>query len=369
MSDEAISKANERLKTMNARVSIERRGDRLWLRATLPPKPHINKSQPYQQKVSLGAKATPVGIQYAEQKAKLLGAQLDLGQFNWADWIDTIEAPQERTATIGEWVARFEKDYWNKVKRTPNKEENWKRDYAVVFSRLPKNEPLTLDALLTYIKSTEPDSRPRKRACDYCHKLAEFANLEGREAIKSYKGSYSAKSVDPRQLPSDEEIAKWYETIKNPAWRWVAGAMICYGLRNHEVFRLDAKDFPVMRVTEGKTGDRVVLPLYPEWAERWQLQQKTLPQINQNFSNAKLGTKISGWFYDNKTSFSAYDLRHCYARRCFEFGLAPDWAAGLMGHSVKVHIGTYRAWIDEATYLRVYRQIIYRDERPLPPTI
>jgi hypothetical protein len=108
--------------------------------------------------------------------------------------------------------------------------------------------------LLDFIKTTEPNSRSRKRACDYCHKLAEFAELPGREAIKKYKGAYSAKSVDPRVLPSDNATATWHSTISNPGWRWVAGMLAVYGLRNHEVFRLDLKDFPVIRVLDGKTG-------------------------------------------------------------------------------------------------------------------
>ena len=113
-----------------------------------------------------------------------------------------------------------------------------------------------------------------------------------------------------------------------------------------------------------------MLPLYPEWADAWELGITQLPNLDSNwadYSNAKLGNKISGWFYDSKAPFTAYDLRHCYARRCFEFGLAPDWSAGLMGHSLAIHTSTYRAWIDEETYLKVYRQLIYREGRPLPP--
>ncbi len=119
--------------------------------------------------------------------------------------------------------------------------------------------------------------------------------------------------------------------------------LACYGLRGHEVFRLDLEDFPVVRVLAGKTGARFIYPLYPEWAEDWNLNQIDLPKLSLNYSNAKLDRKIAGWFYDRKAPFNACDLRHCYARRCFEFGMAPDWAAGLMGHLNRVHLTTYRA--------------------------
>ncbi|MBW4633331.1 MAG: hypothetical protein KME30_15975 [Iphinoe sp. HA4291-MV1] len=150
--DEAVANANQRLKAAKARVLIEKRCDRLCLRATLPPKPHTGKGRAFRQRISLGAKATIAGLQYAEQKAKLISAQLDLDKFDWAEWIE--QEPSQEDTTIGEWVERFEEDYWNRVSRTPNKEENWKKDYAQVFSKLPAEKPLTLDSLLTCIKST-----------------------------------------------------------------------------------------------------------------------------------------------------------------------------------------------------------------------
>ncbi|NET37006.1 MAG: hypothetical protein F6K19_34115 [Cyanothece sp. SIO1E1] len=89
--------------------------------------------------------------------------------------------------------------------------------------------------------------------------------------------------------------------------------------------------------------------------------------------NSKLGTKVSGFFYDrqiykNETdTLTAYDLRHCYARRCFEFGLSPDVGAKLMGHSVNTHTRVYRRWIDEAVYWKIYDAAVNRPDRPLCP--
>lgn len=55
--DAKIDEANAALKdkrTGGTRVTIFRRGDRLHLKGTLPPKPHIEKDSPYQQTISLG---------------------------------------------------------------------------------------------------------------------------------------------------------------------------------------------------------------------------------------------------------------------------------------------------------------------------
>jgi integrase len=145
--------------------------------------------------------------------------------------------------------------------------------------------------------------------------------------------------------------------------------MATYGLRNHEVFRLNFSAYPKVYVERGKTGKRLVLPLYPEWAEIWQLWDVKTPDIVniEEQANNKLGIKVSGWFYNNKAPFSAYNLRHCYARRCFEFGIAPDRAAKLMGHSLAIHLKTYRAWFDEEVYLKEYQRVISDINRPLPP--
>lgn len=358
-----LSQANGRLVSGKVGVKIEVKGSRLYLRATLPPKPDSEKTHYYQQRIALGFHANPAGVSLAEAEARKVGVLIDSKEFSW----NPYSKINSYTLTIAHWIEQFERFHWQKTPRTQASETTWKTDYQQIFNKLPKSQPLTVEVLVDCIVKTEPNSRTRKRACDYCYKLADFANLEGKEEIKRFSGSYSAAAVNPRSLPSDGQIAEWRDSLKGSPWRWVAGMLACYGLRGHEVFRLELSDFPVVRVLSGKTGKRFVYPLYPEWAECWNLQDVRLPNIDLTDNNAKLGNKVGGWFYDRKVPFHAYDLRHCYARRCFEFGMAPDWAAGMMGHSVRVHMSVYRAWIDESTYRRVYQAIVERPDRPMPP--
>ena len=369
--DKKIRDANKKLKKKGTRVTIYRRGMRLCLRGKLPPKPHLGKNVCETQVISLGnnAIASEKGILYAANKAKLLTGQLLTGTFRWEDWLDLDKVAPNRleVRTIGYWCIEYEKDYWQRIKRTSEREVNWKKDHGLVFSKLPQDERLTIGILLQYIHTTEPDSRPRKRACDYCYKLAEFAGIEGKEQIRKLTGSYSAKSVDPRLLPSDKEIFDFCNSIQNKNWRWVARMIATYGLRNYEAFRLDINDFPTIHVLKGKTGKRFVVPLYPEWAINWELDQIFSPGIDLNFANSKIGTKVSRWFYVNNSPFPPYNLRHCYARRCFEFGIAPDRAAKFMGHSLQTHLSVYRAWFDESVYLADYQKAISKADRPLPP--
>ncbi|MEH2467814.1 integrase [Nostoc sp.] len=371
--DKKIQQANEQLKKKGTRVIIYRRDNKLWLRGTLPPKPHIQgKDKDYSQFVSLGnnAIASDKGIQYAATKARLLTGQLLAGTFKWEDWIDLDKIAPTRIEArrVADWCNEYEKNYWQMIKRTPDREENWKKDHGLVFSKLPQDVSLSIEILLTYIKTTEPDSRPRKRACDYCYRLAEFAQIEGKEQIRALTGNYSASSVDPRNLPSDKQIFDFCNSIKDSNWRWVVRMLATYGLRNYEPFRLSMEDFPMIRLNLGKTGKRFIVPLYPEWADSWNLQDVSLPNIDHlNYTNSKVGTKVSGWFFDNKAPFPAYNLRHCYARRCFEFEIAPDRAAKFMGHSLSVHLQVYRAWFDESVYIADYNKVIAKEGRPKPP--
>lgn len=365
--DGRIAQANGRLKASKARVSIERRGGTLWLRGTFPPKPGAVQTQPYRQKLALSVKANPAGVQYAEKQARLMGAQLNLKQFDWAEWLG------DRASDVGSvvyWVERFEQNYWQRRKRSPASEKTWKSNYQPVFGRLPGEVVLTPQVLLDAINTTEPDSQPRRRMVQALAKLAKLAKLD--VDFSDLTGNYSARSVNPRSLPSDVHIAEVRASIRNPGWCWVFGMIACYGLRPHEVFHLDLTDFPLVRVLEEtKTGARFVYPLYPEWAIAWELGDCILPALHPETlvaGNSKLGTKVSGFFYESKLPFVPYDLRHCYARRCFEFELGVDMGAQLMGHSPEVHKQTYRAWIDEATYRKVFDRLVFRSDRPLPPT-
>ena len=83
--DQLLSKANDRLKSYKAGISIYKRGDKLSLRGTFPPKPGSDKAKPYQQHLSLGLYCNPAGIKQAEDKAKLLSSQLALEKFDWQD--------------------------------------------------------------------------------------------------------------------------------------------------------------------------------------------------------------------------------------------------------------------------------------------
>lgn len=351
--DQQIKQLNTSLK----RVSIERYGDRLGLRASLPAKLHIKKQGCYQQRIYLGIAATYDGLFVALQKAQRLASDLNLQIFKWENWLSSSHKSFKQKL-VKNYLEEFEVDHWSRIKQTEQALTTWKTGYQRAFKKLDATAEMSVETLLDAIYTTEPDTNTRKKVCLYLNKLAEFAGIseDERLRIRRLSGGYTASSVNPRNLPTDNQILECRTSIKQPGWRWLFGIIAAYGLRSHEAFHLDVSGFPKVRVLQGKTGSRFVLPYHPKWAIDWKLDDIIYPPIQsiENSSHAKLSTKVSGWFSDRKSEFNALDLRHCYARRCFEYRLDATVAAKFMGHKLNVHLDTYSAWFDEEVYSKAY---------------
>lgn len=354
---ERLNRCNGRLKAAKIRVRIQAINQKLYARGTFPPAPGSTKDRPHQQRISLGLPANPRGLALAEEQAKAIGVSLESGSFDWEQYRGT------KAETVTEWITQFERVFQGAP-------ITWKTDYQQPFNKLPPGASLTVPLLEQAALKTAPNSRARLRACNAYRQLADFAGLPS-DSFATIKGNYSASEVDPRSLPTDEQISTWRADIKDPGWRWVYGMLAAYGLRPHEVYSCDLADFPTVRVhEETKTGNRFVWPLYPEWAEGWDLVERVDPPLDlaRGYSNAQLGTKTSK-FFERWGRMQAYDLRHSYARRCLEFGFSPEFGAKMMGHSPETHCRVYRRWIDESTYQAIYQAAIHRTDSPPPPIV
>ena len=367
---EQVAQINKRLKDALMGVRLELLGNTLYLRATLPPKPNIDKSKPYQQRIALGIRANNKGIKRAEAEAYKLAGLIACKEFKWEIYLkDSPEAPPVRY--IKDLISAYEEFYFQTRQRNHKTETTWTVEYYRVFKKLPQDELLTKEAIMKIVTATQPDTRYRKRVCMSLQTLANFAGLNIN--LKPWKGKYSPKKATPRDLPDDLSIAKQFYEIKDENWQWVYGMLATYGLRNHEVFRIDfnsiAKGDYIVRVGENsKTGSRRVWPCYPEWFEQFKLQDVKLPQCNLDRSNADVGHVVTVWFKRN-IPFQAYNLRHCWAVRTLEFGLDISLAAQQMGHSNQVHSELYHHWISERYHQRAFELMMMRPERPQPPVV
>lgn len=361
-----LNQANGRLRAAKVGVIIEAKGDRLYLRATFPPKPDTQKTKPFQQRLALGFHANPTGIKQAELEARKVGAMLDCKEFSWQPYLK--HELHKSKQLVSDWVAKFEQDYFEHRARTPKTETTWKKDYWLVLKQLPSDQELTAQLLTEAILSTTPDSKSRKRYCMVLQAIANFAGIEYN--AKPMAGSYSPKRVSPRDLPEDRLIAEWFAHIRNDSWRWVYGIIATFGLRPHEVFHLDTKELEagayILSVLDGKTGARRVWACYPEWVDSFGLRSPSIPEVTGK-DNSSLGERCTQYFRRAGLPFHLYDLRHCWAIRTLEFGLDVSLAAQQMGHSVQVHTDLYHHWISDRYHQRAFETLMMRSDRPRAP--
>lgn len=359
---ESLEQINAQLKSLKIGVRIWQRGDRLWLQATLPPKPGSDRSHPYQQGIALGIYANPAGLKRAKAEAITLGGLLACKAFSWEPYLKSEPAsePVVTPKSTQDWVREFEDYYFSSRDRNAKTLTTWDKDYRLTFTKLPQKSPLTPELILKAIAITKPNTKSRKRYCMALGALVRFAGLD--LDLRHLSGNYSPTKAAARDLPEEDLIVQIRDRISNPAWQWAYGILAVYGLRPHEIFHLDldrlARRDKVLRVLDGKTGNRICFPFPPQWWEQWELWNIALPSVTAD-SNAHYGQRVSQYFKRNQIGFNPYDLRHAWAVRTLRLGLDITLAAQQMGHSVAIHSQVYHRWISEKTHQEAYDKLIF----------
>lgn len=326
-----LADANNVLKASGCKLRIEVKGSSLVLRGVLPPRTSDRK-EPYRQRLSLGMKLSPAAITQAQSLAQKISFDVDMGRFDWANYSDT----DENQKTCSQWVKLFADSHSETIK--PN---TWIKSYLYYFDKLPQEEILTADVLTMIYDAIAVSKKRSKQLCAIAfQKLAKFAGID----LNLSRVRKAKADLSKRDIPSDKAIVEFFDKIPNPQWRFAYGLLAAYGLRPHELSFLDFKDFPVIKVTEGKTGDRRVHPIPAEWVDTFGLSANgVLPEVE------KFGNMASRQFLRCKCPFRPYDLRHAYAiRGTVTKKLSTPVMARLMGHSTTVHLSTYNAWIKDS---------------------
>jgi integrase len=345
---EALGKTNAGLD----RVQIRQKGDRLYLRATLPPKPD-DGDKPKQYELSTGYGAHSEGLRFAKAKALEVEGQLLRDGFDWTPWLKGKQKPSE---TVGEWLKRFEENYWESREQSLAKLSTWKTSYLYPFSVLNPDDSLTPELLKAEILKLSPGTRSRQIFCSAYQSLAKFAGLSTnfRELAKGYKTKIK------RDIPTDEEIELLWESIKNPAWKWIFGMLAAYGLRPHEIFHLDTSELSthpgwLKVLPETKTSERIILPLKADWRCRWQLWNIQMPNITTiGKNNTDLGRKITKGLHSQGIKITPYHLRDAYSIRASVMGIDPAITARWLGHSLRIHFESYHSHIDKHSFELAY---------------
>jgi integrase len=361
--DARITQVNQRLKAAKMGLQIERRGEKLNLRGTFPPRPGSLRLKPSQQRLSLGLPATIAGLKQAEQEVKIIAAQLIQNTFDWHNYVYGTGWGRLDQLGLAQQIQAFEQHFLSDAGRKghpASAQTTWEFGYAPYLRKLEAiaqaNPSLSLaEAIYATVRSTDPQTRSRQVCCTALNAFATFLNLELPIELKSFWGTYGTSRTQPRELPSDDLILATWSTIPNPSWRFVYGIMAAYGLRNHEVFFSDYSAFaqpgktPTVQVLAStKTGSHEVWPFLPDWVDQLQLREVQLPPVQTDLDKTtlqRIGQLVTVQFRRYNIPFSPYDLRHAWAVRTIHVGLPDTVAARMMGHSVAVHTRTYHQWI------------------------
>ncbi|MEL7357542.1 MAG: site-specific integrase [Cyanobacteria bacterium J06560_6] len=363
--DESLTKVNQRLKAAKLGLKIERRGDKLSLRGTLPPRPGSAKLKSSQQRIPLGIPAHKAGLKQVEKTAKVIAAQLIENTFDWQDYLGPVAGLKRAGADLQTQLQAFEAYFFQQRaedgrSKPASVRTTWEKAYVPYLRKLQaiaaQHPSFSLpEAIYATVQSTKANSRSRQICCTALDALATFLNTPLPTDLKSFWGNYGNSKTQLRQLPTDEQILSAYEQIPNKDWQFIYGIMATYGLRNHEVFFSDYamlangdNEAAIEVLEDTKTGQHDVWPFHPEWVDAFDLRNIRLPKVNTDLEKTTLqlvGQQVSKQFKRYEIPFSPYDLRHAWAVRTIGVGLPDTVSARMMGHSVAVHNRTYHRWI------------------------
>ncbi len=361
-----INNFNDKFATQGSKLKIEKRGQKLNIRGSLPSKEDKNNFKI--QRISLGLKADISGLEEAKKKLQLINLQLELNQFDWINWISNPYKNQiKNDFEFPKRLNQFEKFFFKENKsdfRASTRKTTWRSSYKPYMKRILniyndyQNEALEKIFQKT-LESYREGSRSRKQCATSLSVLAKFLDIQLPEDWKLNSRGYGLNKAGFRDLPTDALIEKIWEKIPNKSWKFVFGLMATYGLRNHEVFFCDLSSLTnfgdkIIRVLPTtKTGEHQVWPFHPEWVEKFELLKlgenpELLPNINRDLKSTTLqniGKKITDQFKRYSLQIKPYDLRHAWAVRTIFYDLPDTVAARMMGHSVSLHTQTYHHWI------------------------
>ena len=220
--------------------------------------------------------------------------------------------------------------------------------------------PVTPAKVQAWAEADPKDSRHRFRKLTTMRSLISigvevdslwWTKLQGESHFNGFR------AINPREIPSDEMIQKFVDSISNPQWQQVFGLIAVYGLRSSEPFCLEShtdSDGWIEISEDSKTGYRVVMPRRTDWLDRWNLWDLDLPEGDPKRTPREKGSRTCRYFNRHPEGATwrkptAYSLRHAYAARIYtlrEFDhLMPHTTARYMGHSEKIHREYYQRWI------------------------
>jgi hypothetical protein len=346
------------LQAINAqltRCKLVQHGNKLYVRSSyFPPKPGGRAKGRQEIPTPYYARELKLAKGYALE----IDGQLLRERFDWSDWLRGKAAP---AVSVRDWLTKLEKDYFQRRERTHKTETTWKFSYWEYFQHLPLEPDLT-EALLKGVltKRYRATSRSRQLCSVAYGMLAEFAGLNRDEIRELGKGYKQRKKSAAEILTADRAILQ-LENCSSRAWQCAAALVAIFGLRNHEVFKVDLSRLSegMVRVDEDtKTGARVAFACPFEWIAKFRLLDDfVLPNVTtEGRSNRAIGHSVQRGFKLNGLShpYAFRDLHAVALEFAWDGRAGEKFKADSMGHSVKVHHENYLDAFQEMDYERTY---------------
>ena len=133
-----INNVNDKFATQGSKLKIEKRGEKLNIRGSLPSKEDKNNFKI--QRISLGLKANISGLEEAKKKLQLINLQLELNQFDWINWIgNPYKKPIKDSFEFPKKLNQFEESFFKENKsdfRNSTRKTTWRSSYKPYMKRI-----------------------------------------------------------------------------------------------------------------------------------------------------------------------------------------------------------------------------------------
>ncbi|MEL7226231.1 MAG: site-specific integrase, partial [Cyanobacteria bacterium J06576_12] len=170
--DAALTAVNQRLKTAKLGLKVERRGEKLNLRGTLPPRPDSPKLTAYQQRIPLGLPANPDGLKQMETTVQLIAAHLIADTFDWHEYLGPVASLKRAGADLSTQIDAFETYFFQtRLESGQSKPSSvrttWEKAYVPYLRKLQtiatQHPSFSLsEAIYATVQSTKANSRSRQ---------------------------------------------------------------------------------------------------------------------------------------------------------------------------------------------------------------
>jgi len=133
-----INNVNNKFATQGSKLRIEKRGEKLNIRGSLPSKEDKNNFKI--QRISLGLNADISGLEEAKKKLQLINLQLELNQFDWINWISNPYKKQIKDEfELPNRLNQFEEFFFKESKSeylSSSRKTTWRSSYKPYLKRI-----------------------------------------------------------------------------------------------------------------------------------------------------------------------------------------------------------------------------------------